>query len=127
MKLLIFIAAGAGLLVGGCEKAADGVLPASSAKGRYAGIGHYAPGPLWAQVTRSAPKNAAAARLDDDEQIIVVLDTHSGEVRQCGNLSGHCISLNPWSRSLGADQQAPLPLAKHASELDAEAAEPVGR
>ena len=50
------------------------------------------------------------------------MDSATGELRQCGNLSGHCIGFNPWSRPLGSGQSAPVLLLKHAQQLQDEAA-----
>ena len=64
------------------------------------GIGIYPAGRDVAAAGR-APTAAAdacrARRCDDDEQVIVVVDSQTGEIRQCGNLSGHCIGMNPWA------------------------------
>ena len=84
----------------GCQK---GEAPASnlfgsSARGRYLGVAVYAPGRMWEQVVRAgAPTDSAAATLKDDEQVIVVVDSATGELRQCGNLihqsASHCPSM----------------------------------
>jgi len=86
--------------------------------GRFTGIGVFEAGRLWPQV--AAVSGRAAFRVAspaDDEHIIVVVDTTTGEVRQCGDLSGRCISMNPW-RPLGAGTTAPVTVGKHLSELD---------
>jgi hypothetical protein len=82
--------------------------------GRYSGIGVFDAGRLWAQM-RGAPKPAddASATLADDEHVIVVLDSQTGEVRQCGDHSGYCVSMKPWAG--GADA---VKLEKHAADLD---------
>jgi hypothetical protein len=50
--------------------------------------------------------------------VIVVLDSHIGGIRQSGDHSGYCVSMNAWT----ADAEgAPVKLSKHAAELDAEA------
>lgn len=80
--------------------------------GRYVGIGIYSPGQMWQRL--AGPARAAdegAATLRDDEQVIVVVDSQTGELRQCGNLSGHCIRMNPWS-----GQPAPARLNAHRDE-----------
>lgn len=90
-----------------------------SGDGRYAGIGVFDAGRLWARMVQENPPNEPEkARIADDEHVIVVVDTRTGEVRQCGDLSGYCVSMNPWS---GAKPPAPVKLSKHAAELDAEA------
>jgi hypothetical protein len=120
MKTQLVMCLLATAVLGGCQDAG----PASSAgakQGRYVGVGHYAPGDMWKQVVRQASKDPAAAVPADDEQIIIVMDGVSGEVRQCGNLSGFCIAMNPWAKALPQTQTAPLPMAKHAEQLAAEA------
>lgn len=86
--------------------------------GRFTGIGVYEAGRLWPQVAavkgQSITDTASPA---DDEHIIVVVDTMTGDVRQCGDLSGRCIGMNPW-RPLGAGTTAPVKLEMHLSELD---------
>ena len=69
----------------------------------------------------AAARDPAAAKLQDDEHIIVVMDSHTGEVRQCGDHSGYCVAMNPWSGD-GARMRLPVKLAKHGADLDAEAA-----
>lgn len=76
---------------------------------------------MWKQLAGPTPKEAAAARIADDSYVIVAVDSRTGELRQCGNLSGHCIGMNPWSATLTQAQLAPASLAKHAEQLDAEA------
>lgn len=100
----------------GCQRAESPTSPSGvNVSGRYQGVGVYRAGEMWSQVSRSdAPSDAAAARLDDDDEIIVVIDNVTGEIRQCGNLSGHCIAMNPWSATVVA---LPAPLRKHADEL----------
>jgi hypothetical protein len=98
-----------------CSQAKSG-LASGDGHGRYVGVGHFAPGPMWSQVADAAAAQGQAARPDDDEQIIVVMDSVTGEVRQCGNLSGRCLSLKPWS---GAAPALPATLLKHAAELEA--------
>jgi hypothetical protein len=69
----------------------------------------------------SRTRDAAAANLGDDSHVIVVVDSRTGEIRQCGNYSGHCIGMNPWAGPLGQGQAAPVPLTKHAADLAREA------
>ncbi|MDQ0463769.1 hypothetical protein QO010_001540 [Caulobacter ginsengisoli] len=100
----------------------------SAHHGRYVGIGIYEPGDLWQRMTTAAPAanaSADAARLSDDEQVIVVVDSDTGEVRQCGNLSGYCVGMNPWTKALLAQQQAPVNLQAHNLKLPRVDGEPV--
>ena len=106
----------------GCDKAEDATGPGGPHQGRYLGVGLYSPGQMWAQMVRhDAPKDPAAAVLADDDEVIVVVDSRTGEIRQCGNLSGYCVGMNPWSKPLAAGQSGPVPLSKHAAQLDEEA------
>ena len=120
---------GLGLLIGaaaclsGCgSTAATG--PVAQHGGRYLGIGIYQPGPLWARMVAAArPADSPAATVADDEQVIVVVDSNTGEVRQCGNFSGHCIAMNPWAGAVGRGQSAPVALNAHAADLERAASE----
>ena len=80
-------------------------------EGRYQGVGVYSAGSGWARIT--APPTAdgsRAATLADDDHVIVVSDSQTGEVRQCGDLSGYCITLNPWTQALDETRAAPVAL-----------------
>ena len=117
MRLVVGIAALAGLALSGCQERALDQIGASG-HGRYVGVGHYTPGPIWTQIApANLPKDPAGSRLGDDDQIIVVMDSNTGEVRQCGNLSGVCVTMNPWSRPIAASETAPVLLTKHADQL----------
>lgn len=85
--------------------------------GRYVGVGIYAPGPGWARmVAPKPPTDPAAAHIADDEHVVVVVDSRTGEIRQCGDLSGYCVGMNPWSKALGASQTMPVRLAPAADQ-----------
>ena len=105
------------MLLCGCQQSPAAAGPKS--QGRFAGIGMYDAGKLWAQMTGSgSTKDAAAATIADDEHVIVVLDSHTGEVRQCGDHSGYCVTMNPWT---GPRAALPVKLARHAADDQAEA------
>jgi hypothetical protein len=87
------------------------------AQGRYSGIGIFETDRLWKKSGVAEPKDPAAARLADDTAVIVVIDSHTGEVRQCGNNSGYCVTMNPWAEP-GQRTAAPVKLTKHAADLD---------
>ena len=107
-----------GLVLAGCDSHGDIRGPGQHAGGRYEGIGIYTADALWSRLrTSEASKDQTRALRADDGQIIVVVDTQTGEIRQCGNLSGYCVTMNPWSAQLGPDRFAPLSLAKHAEDL----------
>jgi hypothetical protein len=92
--------------------------------GRYLGIGVYPVANLWQRLAMSSRNpDPQAATLEDDSQVIVVVDSNSGEIRQCGNMSGHCIGMNPWAATLPRGQAAPVALDAHQADLEREAAE----
>jgi hypothetical protein len=97
--------------LGSCGVGGSGPVAHRQA-GRYSGIGTYYAGAMWQRMAADAPRDPQAATLRDDEQVIVTVDSHTGEVRQCGNLSGQCIRSNPWS---GAPQ--PVRVTEHAEEI----------
>ncbi len=108
------------VLLGGCGEAGDGRSPPLR-HGRYAGIGTYPADRLWSRIAAAdKPADAAAATVEDDGQIIVVVDSHTGEIRQCGNLSGYCIGMHPWA---GATRAAPARLTAHAVDVARETEE----
>jgi hypothetical protein len=108
----------------GCQKntAGDEEYASPRPAGRYAGIGVYQAGSQWSRVAVSGqPADPAAARTLDDEHVIVVVDSKTGEVRQCGNLSGYCIGMNPWSKPLASSQAEPVPVTQHVSSAPGDA------
>ena len=72
------------------------------------------------------PAASGAATTADDEHVIVVVDNQSGQVRECGDYSGVCVSFNPWSAAVGREQTSPVILTKHLAEVQKEQ-EPAGR
>lgn len=126
-SLILLTAATAALALGGCQKKEEeaaseavGAKVGPGSRGRFIAVGLYRPGQMWTRLERptatknAAPANPAAANLDDDEQVVVVLDSTTGELRQCGNLSGHCIAMNPWSQTA---QGAPALVREHAADI----------
>jgi hypothetical protein len=110
------------LMMAGCDRAEDAAGAGTPSRGRYAGIGIYSPSELWAQQSAAkAPADSSTAKLSDDEAIVVSIDSKSGEIRQCGNNSGHCVSLSAWGQNA---IQTPLKLLKHAEGVSVEALEP---
>ena len=106
------------LTLTGCDRHGDVSAPGHRSGGRYQGIGIYPADQLWSRLAVSdANKDQTRALRKDDGQIIVVVDSQTGEVRQCGNLSGYCVTTNPWSAPLGVDRIAPLSLSQHAEDL----------
>lgn len=87
--------------------------------GRYQGIGIYGAGRMWQHIVTPAPDgDGRAARTADDEVVIAVVDSHTGEIRQCGNISGRCIAMNPWAVRLGPDQALPVSVDAHLPGLE---------
>jgi hypothetical protein len=82
--------------------------------GRYVGVGIYAPEKQWTKLVATSPaKDTPAARPIDDQVIIVVVDSKTGEVRSCGDMTRYCIGMNPWAKSLTPSQIPPLNLTEH--------------
>ncbi len=119
---VIFGVIAAALSLCGCNRPGNGESAGVAHHGRYVGVGIYPAGQMWSQmVVNNAPKDPASAKPNDDEQVIVVVDSNTGELRQCGELTGYCVGMNPWAKPLIASQVAPIPLAKHAEQLSHEA------
>ena len=110
----------AAVALGGCDGGADWRGEGSKQHhGRYAGIGIYPADKMWSEMTvADKPKDKAAATTADDQNVIVVVDSNTGEIRQCGNLSGYCVGMNPWGHALAGTQSAPLGLDKHAADIE---------
>ncbi len=107
----------------GCDKSAEGTLGGSNRHDRYLGVGVYPAGQMWSRmVVANAPKDAASAKTNDDEQVIVVIDSKTGELRECGNLTGYCVGMNPWTNPLTTTQHAPIRLTKHTDDPQQDAA-----
>jgi hypothetical protein len=108
------------LAASGCHKVTD---PAPAAgdwslfgghRGRYVGLGIYSPSEQWTKIADSAQAaNSPAARPIDDQAIYVVIDSATGELRACGDLTGYCIGTNPWKKPLSPAQIAPIVLTEH--------------
>lgn len=121
MKTFVALAAAA-LALAGCNRPGAASQDGAGGRGRYVGVGIYSPSELWRHLVRKdEPKDPAAATLRDDDEIIVVMDSTTGQIRQCGNLSGHCIAMDPWTRPVGAGQGAPVTLGKHAAQIEQDA------
>ncbi len=111
---VIWLAAAAALGLAGCRLRADEASNAAH-HGRYVGVGIYQPQQGWTDLAGAQPTGDGPDALTvDDEAVIVVTDSDTGEVGTCGDLSGYCIGMNPWSRPLPASQAAPVDLLEHA-------------
>lgn len=85
---------------------------------RYSGVGTYTPGALWSQMAVPAvTKGPNAATPADDEHIIVVVDGFTGEVRACGDYSGACVSIDPWTRTPANRRGEPVALTRHLADV----------
>ena len=109
-----------GLALGGCRKAVslagDDTVPHH---GRFTGIGIYPADKMWSQIVGAdKPRDKAVATTADDQNVIVVVDGETGEIRQCGNLSGYCVGMNPWGHALAGKQNVPLGLDMHVADLE---------
>lgn len=104
----------------GCDQQAAGTGQQAVPRGRYVGIGTYPASRLWAHIAVPKEAKPAAANTADDGQVIVVVDSMTGEVRQCGNFSGFCIGMNPWTGALPAAQAGPVTLTRHEADLQRE-------
>jgi hypothetical protein len=111
----IGVIAFAGLLAGCSRSSASGGAHGDHA--RFSGVGVYDAGRMWQHMAAQDPKDPALARLADDEHIIAVVDGRTGEVRQCGDHSGYCVTMNPWAGPV--PQGLPVRLLKHAADFEA--------
>jgi len=101
-------------LMGGCQKRADASLWSlglNDHHARYSGVGIYSPGTSWSRLVGAAAPTSSSAKPVDDQAIIVTVDGETGEVRACGDLSGHCIGMNPWDKPLPASHLVPVELS----------------
>ena len=109
----------AALVVAGLGLCGCNARPAASDEqadhhGRYTGVGIYGPREQWTKlVAAQQATDPKAAQLIDDQVIIVVQDSATGEVRACGDLTGYCIGMNPWKTALLSTQIAPVKLTEH--------------
>ena len=47
----------------------------------------------------------------DDQAVIVVQNSLTGDVRACGDMTGYCVGMNPWAQRPG--QLTPVSLTDH--------------
>ncbi|MBS0295816.1 MAG: hypothetical protein JSR45_05845 [Proteobacteria bacterium] len=102
------------LILGACHSKDGGWSPlGNSSRGRYLGVGIYRPEKAWSRLADANVGNGAAAgaRTADDQAVIVLVDSVTGEVRACGDLSGYCIGMNPWRKDLAKSQMTPVILS----------------
>jgi hypothetical protein len=118
VKVVIILAAVAAVGLGACHRKDAFVSNDVEQHGRYAGAGVYPASDGWYRlVAPEVPKDSKAARVKDDDEIIVVVDTKTGELRQCGNMSGYCIGVSPWAKPLPTTQQLPVAMDAHTIRL----------
>jgi hypothetical protein len=99
MKPMWLLMSAAVCRLAGCDKG-QSEYAAPQRHGRYVGIGVYAVGNLWSKMAdEGAPSDKTKAALADDEHVIVVVDSDTGEVRECGDYSGRCVGMNPWTKA----------------------------
>jgi hypothetical protein len=102
-------------LLGGCNASQPVAGSQEAPRGRYTGVGLYAADSGWARIEAGEASTDKGAKPSEDTIVIVVVDTNSGEVRQCGNLSGRCVAMNPWTKNPGKAGTAPLVLREQVS------------
>ena len=107
------------MALAGCNRANWSPLAETGQHGRYVGVGIYGPGKPWTRmVAAQAFGKGAGARLIDDQVILVVADSQTGEIRACGDLTGYCIGMNPWKQPLLAGRIPPIALTEHVKPDD---------
>jgi hypothetical protein len=127
LRIIACAALVAAAALGGCHKKNDkaedtGVFGWSpGGHGRYLGVGIYSPQDAWTKLAdvqqpNGKPKTAA------DQAIIVSVDSATGEMRACGDLSGYCVGMNPWNKALTGAQKAPVVLGASAKSDETEPA-----
>jgi hypothetical protein len=100
----------------GCSRSTSSEPTSVAGQNRYLGVGVYHPGAAWTHLAdNQQPGASAAAKPSDDQVIIVVEDSRTGELRACGDLTGYCIGMNPWKTELIPSRQAPIGLTEHAT------------
>jgi hypothetical protein len=109
------------LCLAACGQRAVTSTAATQSHGRYLGVGVYDAGTMWSKMKSAAPTDKSAATLDDDAHVIVVVDSNTGEVRQCGDMSGYCVRSNPWATNGTA---LPAALSVHADDMAENMTEP---
>jgi hypothetical protein len=115
MKPWLFVCIVIGMFcLSGCNQP-EPESPSAPHHGRYIGVGTYAAGEMWAKIRSTGTATAATAKTTDDEHVIVVVDSKTGEIRECGDLTGFCIGMNPWAKAMLTGQTAPVALNEHAS------------
>ncbi|HWA62200.1 MAG TPA: hypothetical protein VG939_12545 [Caulobacteraceae bacterium] len=119
MRGRLALAVVAALALSGCEKKAGAPAWLDFGKphgGRFQGVGVYTPGEAWSRVVGDAgPTDSNGAARADDGAVIVTVDSATGEIRACGDLSGRCVRQNPWqAKALAAPAvvEPPPPEAK---------------
>jgi hypothetical protein len=80
----------------------------------YVGVGIYTPSLAWQRLVEASTKTTpdpALARKVDDQVVIVVQNSRTGDIRACGDMTGYCVGMNPWARPPG--QVTPVSLTDH--------------
>jgi len=110
--------------VSACRPKADAVADSSAARepdpaGRagptgYVGVGIYSPSLAWQRMVEASAQTTpspALARKVDDQVVIVVQNSRTGDIRACGDMTGYCVGMNPWAKPPG--QLTPVSLTDH--------------
>jgi hypothetical protein len=105
---------------GAADAASDAVCDPAGRAGPtgYVGVGIYTPSVSWqrlveasAPTSEQAAPNPALARKIDDQVVIVVQNSRTGDIRACGDMTGYCVGMNPWAKPPG--QLTPVSLTDH--------------
>ena len=116
MRLLPLPAFAAMAILSSCNAEVDATPEGQRGQSRYAGVGVYTTGPLWGKMLGAPnPADPATAKITDDEHVIVVVDTRTGEIRQCGDHSGFCVAISPWPAGQSAGT-LPAKLSSHGDD-----------
>jgi hypothetical protein len=125
--LSLMALAGCGKKADTAAEAASGIFEGGPKPGRYVGVGIYAPTGAWAKLVQAQPdQDPSNAHMADDQAVIVVVDSRTGEIRSCGDLTGYCIGMNPWRTPLVDSRKTPVSLREHVDDPSTTAAPSTG-
>jgi len=95
---------------------ADAAMDPTGQAGRigYIAVGIYTPSVVWQRLVEGGAQTQVketSARKVDDQAIIVVQNSRTGDIRACGDMTGYCVGMNPWAKPPG--QLTPVSLTDH--------------
>ena len=104
------------IVLAGCGEMASNVADSNEPHGRYGGVGIYGAGKVWSHLkVADESTDPNAATIKDDDAVIVVVDSKTGEVRECGNYSGYCTNIQPWAKFVAG---TPVKVTMHAADIE---------